>query len=85
MNVDPAPSSFFLSRYTLSASSASDFDSSMAASGTGLTIVAVVAVVFCALGAVILAAYNEKKVLKTISDKKVLAEEPKAEEEPKAD
>ncbi|MBO4228844.1 MAG: MFS transporter [Clostridia bacterium] len=55
------------------------------ASATGLTIVAVVAVVFCALGAVILAAYNEKKVLKTISDKKVLAEEPKAEEEPKAD
>jgi len=35
MNVDLASSLFFLSRYTLSASCASDFDSSMAASGTG--------------------------------------------------
>ena len=40
------------------------------ASTLGLTIVAVVAVVFCLLGAIILAAYNEKGVMKTISDKK---------------
>ena len=40
------------------------------ASPLGLTIVAVVAVVFCLLGAIILAAYNEKGVMKTISDKK---------------
>ena len=36
------------------------------ASSKGLTIVAIVAVCFCVLGAVILALYNEKKVMKTI-------------------
>ncbi|MBQ7600443.1 MAG: MFS transporter [Clostridia bacterium] len=40
------------------------------ASPTGLTIVAFVAVFFCVLGAVILGMYNEKKVMKTISEKK---------------
>ncbi|MCR5636319.1 MAG: MFS transporter [Clostridiales bacterium] len=40
------------------------------ASSTGLTIVAFVAVAFCVLGAIILTAYNEKKVMKTISDSK---------------
>ncbi len=40
------------------------------ASSTGLTIVAFVAVFFCVLGAVILGLYNEKKVMKTISEKK---------------
>ncbi|MBQ7670586.1 MAG: MFS transporter [Clostridia bacterium] len=41
----------------------------ISASKTGLTIVAAVAVVFCLLGAIILAAYREKKVMKIISDK----------------
>ncbi len=40
------------------------------ASALGLRIVAIAAVVFCVLGAVILAAYNEKKVMKTITGKK---------------
>ncbi len=39
------------------------------ASTKGLTIVAIVAVTFCVLGAVILSAYNEKKVMKTIEKK----------------
>ena len=42
------------------------------ASPLGLTIVAVAAVVFCVLGAVILSLYNEKKVMKTISEKKIM-------------
>ena len=40
------------------------------ASSLGLRIVAIVAVCFCTLGAVILALYNEKKVMKTIESKK---------------
>ena len=40
----------------------------LTASPIGLRIVAVVAICFCVLGAVILAAYDEKKVMKTISD-----------------
>jgi len=40
----------------------------LTASETGLRIVAIAAVVFCVLGAVILSFYNEKKVMKTISD-----------------
>ncbi len=40
------------------------------ASPKGLTIVAFVAVAFCLLGAVILGLYNEKKVMKTITEKK---------------
>ena len=40
------------------------------ASPTGLTIVAFVAVAFCALGALILSLYNEKRVMQTISRKK---------------
>ncbi len=40
----------------------------LTASETGLRIVAIVAVVFCILGAVILSFYNEKKVMKTIND-----------------
>ena len=40
------------------------------ASALGLRIVAIVAVCFCTLGAVILALYNEKKVMKTIESKK---------------
>ncbi len=39
------------------------------ASALGLRIVAIVAVVFCSLGALILGLYNEKKIMKTISDK----------------
>ena len=39
----------------------------LTASPTGLRIVAIVAVVFCVLGAVILASYDEKKVMKTLS------------------
>ncbi|MBS7263404.1 MAG: MFS transporter [Eubacteriales bacterium] len=46
------------------------------ASAQGLTIVAFVAVAFCVLGAVILSAYNEKKIMKTISDKKAAEEKP---------
>ena len=38
------------------------------ASVTGMTIVGIVAVVFCVLGAVLLMLYNEKKVMKTIED-----------------
>ena len=37
------------------------------ASALGMKIVAIVAIVFCVLGAVILALYNEKKVMKTIA------------------
>ncbi|MBO4468144.1 MAG: hypothetical protein J5766_02470, partial [Clostridia bacterium] len=40
------------------------------ASSFGLSIVAIVAVCFCLAGAVILAMYNEKDVMKTISDGK---------------
>lgn len=40
----------------------------LTASEIGLRIVAIVAVVFCVLGAVILSFYNEKKVMKTIND-----------------
>ena len=40
------------------------------ASALGLRIVAIVAVCFCTLGALILAFYNEKKVMKTIESKK---------------
>lgn len=40
----------------------------IAASEFGLRIVAIVAIVFCVLGAVILAFYNEKRVMKTIED-----------------
>ncbi|MBE6017800.1 MAG: MFS transporter [Lachnospiraceae bacterium] len=40
----------------------------LTASDIGLRIIAIVAVVFCALGAVILSFYNEKKVMKTIND-----------------
>ena len=40
------------------------------ASALGLRIVAIVALVFCALGALILSRYNEKKIMKTIGDKK---------------
>ena len=40
----------------------------LTASPAGLRIVAIVAVVFCVLGAVILAAYDEKKVMKTLNE-----------------
>ena len=40
----------------------------LTASPVGLRIVAVVAICFCVLGAVILAAYDEKKVMQTIND-----------------
>ena len=40
------------------------------ASALGLRIVAIVAVVFCVLGAVLLALYNEKKVMDTIERRK---------------
>ncbi|MBQ9815366.1 MAG: MFS transporter [Lachnospiraceae bacterium] len=40
----------------------------LTASETGLRIVAIVAVVFCCLGALLLSFYNEKKVMKTIND-----------------
>ena len=39
----------------------------LTASAVGLRIVAVVAVFFCVLGAVILMTYDEKKVMRTIS------------------
>ena len=39
----------------------------ISATSIGLMIVAIVAVVFCILGAVILFFYNEKKVMKTIA------------------
>ena len=39
------------------------------ASSLGLRIVAIVAVCFCTLGAVILGLYNEKKIMKTIESK----------------
>ncbi|MBR7077600.1 MAG: MFS transporter [Clostridia bacterium] len=44
------------------------------ASSTGLMIVAFVAVAFCLLGAVILSLYNEKKITKTITEKKASEE-----------
>ncbi len=50
------------------------------ASAKGLTIVAFVAVAFCVLGAVILSLYNEKKIMRTITEKKVPA--PSAKPEP---
>ena len=40
----------------------------LTASGFGLRIVAIVAVAFCVLGAVILSTYKEKKIMKTIED-----------------
>jgi GPH family glycoside/pentoside/hexuronide:cation symporter len=40
------------------------------ASATGLTCVAFVAVSFCVLGALVLSAYNEKKIMKTIYGEK---------------
>ena len=40
------------------------------ASSLGLRIVAIVAVVFCVLGAVVLGLYNEKKIMSTIESKK---------------
>lgn len=40
----------------------------LTASPTGLRIVAIVAIAFCVLGAIILSFYNEKKVMKTIAD-----------------
>ena len=40
----------------------------LTASPVGLRIVAIVAIVFCVLGAVLLSLYNEKKVMKTIGD-----------------
>ncbi|MBQ2110536.1 MAG: MFS transporter, partial [Clostridia bacterium] len=40
----------------------------LTASPIGLRIIAIVAVAFCVLGAVILAFYNEKKVMKTINE-----------------
>ena len=40
----------------------------LTASPAGLRIVAIVAVVFCVLGAVILTAYDEKKVMKTLNE-----------------
>jgi len=43
----------------------------LTASPTGLRIVAIVAVCFCVLGAVILSAYDEKKVMKTLGEKNV--------------
>ena len=50
--------------------SAQDLNSNdLTASTTGLRIVAIAAVVFCVLGAVILAAYDEKKVMSAIQDK----------------
>ena len=47
------------------------------ASPKGMTIVAIVAVVFCVLGAAILALYNEKKIMKTITEKKPSEEDKK--------
>ena len=47
----------------------------IAASEFGLRIVAIVAIVFCVLGAVILAFYNEKRVMKTIEDNHKAMEE----------
>lgn len=47
----------------------------IAASEFGLRIVAIVAIVFCVLGAVILAFYNEKRVMKTIEDNHKFKEE----------
>ena len=40
----------------------------LTASPAGLRIVAIVAVCFCILGAVILSGYNEKKVMKTLAE-----------------
>ena len=45
------------------------------ASVLGMTIVGIVAVVFCVLGAIILGFYNEKKVMATIDTKNAPAEE----------
>ncbi len=47
------------------------------ASSLGLRIVAIVAVTFCTLGAVILALYNEKKIMGTIEGKKAPAKSKK--------
>ncbi len=56
------------------------------ASVLGMTIVGIVAVVFCVLGAMILSFYNEKKVMATIDEKnKTSAEVPADDEAPAAD
>ena len=44
------------------------------ASALGLTIVALAAVAFCALGALLLAGYNEKKITKIITEKKPVSD-----------
>ena len=51
------------------------------ASSTGLMIVAFVAMAFCALGAVILGFYNEKKIMKIIAKPEDAAEPAPAEAE----
>ncbi|MBR3990940.1 MAG: MFS transporter [Clostridia bacterium] len=51
------------------------------ANPTGLTIVAFVAVTFCVLGALILSLYNERGVMKTLSEKKI----PGADDTPEAE
>ena len=53
------------------------------ASVTGMTIVGIVAVVFCVLGAVLLMFYNEKKIMKTIDEKKAAQTEQVTTEEKK--
>lgn len=54
---------------SVESSSSSDIPSNdISAAPLGVTIVAIVAVVFCLLGAAILFFYNEKKVMKTIAD-----------------
>ena len=49
--------------------STSKTDTDIVPSKIGMLIVAIVAIVFCVLGAIVLFFYNEKKVMKTIAKK----------------
>lgn len=57
----------FTSLALIGSSGASEESNEIAATSTGLTIVAIAAISFCVLGAVLLFFYNEKKVMKTIA------------------
>ncbi len=62
----------FTSLAIIGSSSTSDVQDEISATETGMMVVGFVAVAFCVLGAVILFFYNEKKVMQTIGDEKIL-------------
>lgn len=59
----------FTSLALINSKGAAEGSNDIAATGIGLTVVAIVAIAFCVLGAIVLFFYNEKKVMKTIAKK----------------